>query len=81
MRLDMPTMFLAAGAGQLGVLIASSLVPLRLNWRESLRCLPELHRQLYWTYGAYTVMSIISLGATCLFANDELAAGGKLASA
>jgi hypothetical protein len=37
--------------GQLGVLIASSLVPFRLNWRQEFKALSRLHRQMYWVYG------------------------------
>jgi len=37
-----------AGVGQLSVLIASALVPIRLNWREELVKLSRLHRQMYW---------------------------------
>ena len=36
----LPYLLLAAGIGQLGVLIASALVPIRLNWREELRSPP-----------------------------------------
>src|SRR5262249_42873079 len=48
MNEHLPTAIFAAGCLQLCVLIASSLVPLRLNWRTSLDALPRLHRQLYW---------------------------------
>lgn len=70
-----------AGIGQLGVLVASSLVPARLNWRTILRDLPKLVRQLFWVYGGYTVMSIIALGLICLTCSAELAAGTRLARA
>ena len=49
-----------AGIGQSGILIASALVPFQLNWREELRCLSRLHRQMYWVYGGYVVLSIIA---------------------
>jgi hypothetical protein len=68
-----------AGAGQLGILVASSLVPLRLDWKSSLGTLPKLHRQLYWIYGGYVVLSIIALGTICLVNPEELAAGSLLA--
>lgn len=70
-----------AGVGQLGILVASSLVPLRLDWRTALQGLPKLVRQLFWVYGAYTVMSIIALGLICLTCSDELASGTRLARA
>jgi hypothetical protein len=68
-----------AGCAQLCVLIASSLVPLRLQWRTSLGGLPRLHRQLYWIYGGYVVLAIIANGVVCILNADELAAGSTLA--
>lgn len=75
----METLLFAAGVGQLGVLIASALVPVRLKWSEELAPLPVLVRQLFWVYGGYVVMGIVVLGVTCLFNAGELAAGGRLA--
>ena len=70
-----------AGAGQLAVLVASALVPLRLNWRRDLAALPTLHRQLFWTYGGYVVLGIVALGGISLACAEELAAGSRLARA
>ena len=52
-----------AGLGQLSVLLASALVPFRLNWREELRGLSRLHRQMYWVYGGYIMLSIVAFAA------------------
>ncbi len=68
-----------AGAGQLCVLAASALVPFRLNWKSDLASLPVLHRQMYWTYGGYVVLGIVTLGVISLACADELAAGSRLA--
>jgi hypothetical protein len=68
-----------AGIGQLVVLVASSLVPLRLQWRNAFQALPRLHRQLYWIYGGYVVLGIIALGLLCLCNPQELASGSSLA--
>jgi hypothetical protein len=68
-----------AGFGQLCVLVASALVPLRLDWKNTLRPLPVLVRQLFWIYGGYVVLSIISLGLICVANASELAAGSGLA--
>jgi hypothetical protein len=70
-----------AGAGQLCVLVASALVPFRLNWKRDLAVLPKLHRQMYWTYGGYVVFGIIALGTISLTCADELATGSRLARA
>jgi hypothetical protein len=68
-----------AGAGQLCVLVASSLVPFRLNWKRDLASLTTLHRQMYWTYGGYVVLGIVALGALSVACADDLAAGSRLA--
>ena len=69
----------AAGLGQAAVLCASALVPFRLNWREDLRSLSRLHRQMYWVYGGYVVLSIVAFALLSIFNARELAAGGGLA--
>jgi hypothetical protein len=68
-----------AGLGQLGVLIASALVPIRLNWRDAFRGLPRLHRQMYWVYGGYVVLSILAFAVLSMFNARELASGTGLA--
>ena len=69
----------AAGIGQMGVLIASAIVPFRLNWRHELRSLSLLHRQMYWVYGGYVVLSIVAFAALSIFHARELASGSGLA--
>lgn len=68
-----------AGVGQFGVLIAAALVPFQLNWREELRSLSRLHRQMYWVYGGYVVLSIVAFAWLSIFNSCELASGGGLA--
>jgi hypothetical protein len=65
MSVELADLIRVAGAGQLGVLVASALVPVRLNWKRDLAGLPRLHRQMYWTYGGY-VRVVESLGGTRL---------------
>ena len=69
----------AAGIGQVGVLLASALVPFQLNWRDQLRSLSRLHRQMYWVYGGYVVLSIVAFAALSVFNARELASGSGLA--
>src|SRR5215469_11552330 len=73
------TLITLAGVGHLGVLIASALVPIRLNWRTELAGLSKLHRQMYWVYGGYVVMAIVAFGLISLFNAREMAAGSGLA--
>lgn len=78
-KIPLPLAIQAMGALQLCILIASALVPGQLDWKKSLADLPKLVRQLFWIYGAYTVMAILTLGIFSVAASEELAAGGKLA--
>jgi hypothetical protein len=73
--------FYLTGALQLCVLIASAIVPSVLNLKIVLRDLPLLVRQLFWVYGGYVVLSILSLGLICLLAADDLAEPTILARA
>jgi hypothetical protein len=75
----LPILILAAGVGQLSVLVASALVPFRLDWRHELASLSKLHRQMYWVYGGYVVLSIIAFGLISIFHSAELANGSALA--
>jgi len=68
----------AAGIAQLGILTASALVPFQLDWRTTFRSLPRLHRQLYWVYGGYIVLSIIAFALLSMWHADELARGSGL---
>jgi len=79
MRQMLPSLIFLAGIGQLGVLIASSLVPSQLNWKRDLAVLPRLHRQMYWVYGGYVVLSIIAFSLLSIFNAGELAGGSGLA--
>ncbi|MEZ6062090.1 MAG: hypothetical protein R3C19_17250 [Planctomycetaceae bacterium] len=72
--------FVVLGALQFCILFASAIVPFQLDWKNQLAQLPRLLRQLFWVYGAYVVLAIVSLAAICVAAADELAAGGRLAT-
>ena len=81
MNETLTTLIRTAGFLQWSVLIASSLVPVRLNWKSELRGLPRLHRQLFWTYGGYIVLMIVALGLLCVTFAESLADGTALARA
>lgn len=78
MRDYLPTLIFLAGFGQLSVLVASALVPIRLKWRDEFAKLSRLHRQMYWVYGGYVVLSIIAFGVICLVNSQALADGSRL---
>jgi hypothetical protein len=79
METHLPNLLFIAGLGQLCVLVASALVPVRLKWRTELASLSRLHRQMYWVYGGYVVLAIFSLGLISIFNARELASGSGLA--
>lgn len=74
-------LILACGVGQLTILIASALVPFQLDWKHELKSLSKLHRQMYWVYGGYIVLSIIAFALISIFNSRELASGSSLARA
>ena len=76
---DVPTLVFLAGAAHLGILIASALVPFRLSWREELAGLSLLHRQMYWVYGGYVVLAIVSFALISMTNAEEIASGSGLA--
>jgi hypothetical protein len=67
-----------AGIAHFGILIASAIVPFRLDWRTELASLSKLHRQMYWVYGGYVVLSIIAFGVISFVNSAELASGSRL---
>jgi len=69
----------AAGVVQFCILIASALVPFRMDWKKELGSLSRLHRQMYWVYGGYIVLSIIAFAWISIVNSSELAIGGTLA--
>jgi hypothetical protein len=75
----MPACILCAGLAQFSILTASALVPLRLDWKTVFQQLPPLHRQMYWIYGGYVVLSIVAFALLSVLQAGELAAGNSLA--
>jgi hypothetical protein len=79
MRDQLSSLIFIGGIGQLCVLIASAIVPFRLNWKTEFQSLRRLHRQMYWVYGGFIVLSITAFGLISLFNAKELASGTGLA--
>lgn len=78
---SLATLIFVAGLMHFGILIASALVPFRLDWKNELASLSKLHWQMYWVYGGYVVMSIIAFGVISVTNAQELAEGSGLARA
>ncbi len=77
----MKTLIQLGGLLHFGILIASALTPGVLEWRRHLAALPLLLRQLFWVYGGFIVLTIISFGTISLAQPGALASGEPLARA
>lgn len=73
------TALILAGIAHFAILIASANAPKALNWTESLKPLPKLLRQMFWVYGGFIVLMIVSFGTITLIHTDALASGTALA--
>lgn len=74
----MKTWLLVGGLLHFAVLVASALTPRVLDWRTNLATLPPFLRRLFWVYGCFIVLVIISFGVLSLLHADELASGAAL---
>jgi hypothetical protein len=68
-----------AGIGHFFVLGASFQVPVRLEWATDLAKLKPLNRKLMWTYGGFTVLTIMAFGALTLGLHAEMLRGDRAA--
>jgi hypothetical protein len=75
----MKTLLLIGGVLHFVILIASGLTPRLLDWRANLAVLHPFLRRLFWVYGGFIVLVIISFGTLTLLKADELSAASPLA--
>jgi hypothetical protein len=59
----------------LSILIASAQVPRIFDWKTNLALLPPFLRQLFWVYGAFIVLIIVSFSALTLLHANDMAVG------
>jgi hypothetical protein len=74
----MKTELIIGGLFHFVVLIASALTPRVLDWRTNLAALPSFLRRLFWVYGCFIALIIVSFGVLTLLHADELASGTAL---
>ena len=67
--------------GHFCILGASFQVPKRLGWHEDLPKLSRFNRKVFWTYGAFIVLCIVSFGIMTALLHTELLRGDKAAVA
>jgi hypothetical protein len=77
----MKSLLLIGGLLHFVILIASALTPHVLDWRKNLATLHPFLRRLFWVYGCFIVLTILSFGTLTLACANELAAGDQLARA
>ena len=68
-----------AGIGHFVILIASFQVPGRLKWKEDFAQLTRFNQKIFWTYGGFIVLSIVSFGVLTLVLHNELLQGERAA--
>ena len=77
----LPLLLKIAGLGHFGILLASIQVPAVLDWKAELSRVSPFLKRLFWVYGIFIVLIIISFGWITLAHADELLGGGNLARA
>ena len=70
---------IAAGVLHFGLILAASSVPQVLDWKNELRKVNSLSRQLILVHGGFIVLTIVAFGAITLIASAELVAGSLVA--
>ena len=78
-RINLPVamtyLTLALASAQMLVLAASFQVPTRLGWKEDLPKLSSFNGKLMWTYGAFTVYTIVSWSILTFVLGKEMVNG------
>ena len=77
----MEMLLVLAGAGQLGLALASLAIPRVLQWRKHTAALPPLTRHVFWTYAGYIWSTNVAFGLVSALAPDWLLDGSGLARA
>jgi Membrane bound O-acyl transferase family len=65
----------AAALGHLVVLIASVQAPARLGWKYDIPKLTRFNQKVFWVYGSYILLSIVSFAALTWRLHDAFLAG------
>jgi len=69
----------AAAAGHVLVLAASLQVPTRLGWKHDIPKLARFNQKIFWVYGFYILLSIVSFAVLTWRLHDEFLAGDPAA--
>jgi hypothetical protein len=69
-----------AGVFQIILVFASLTIPGLLNWKQELAKLPDLIRQIFWTYAGYILTMNLAFGLLSAFSPDSLTDSSFLAT-
>ena len=72
---DVKIAIVLAGLGQLVLVVASIAIPRCLEWKKPLATLPQLLRQIFWTYAGYILGMHTFFGLLSLLAPHWLLDG------
>ena len=75
MTVPLTDLIRVAGVLHFGLLIAGALTPQVLDWKNDLRKLHPMTRQIIWVHGAFIVLMIIGFGLISMINAPLLAAG------
>jgi len=65
----------AAVLGHLLILVASFQVPARLNWKQDIGKLAPFNQRVFWVYGSYIILSIVSFAVLTWRLHDTILSG------
>jgi hypothetical protein len=81
LRVAVDYLALALASAQLLVLLASFQVPTRLGWKQDLPKLTPFNQKLMWTYGAFTVYTIVAWSVLTFALRRDITQGTSAALA
>jgi hypothetical protein len=70
-----------AALGHLLVLVVSVQAPVRLGWKEDIPKLTRFNQKVFWVYGSYILLCIVSFALLTWWLHDDLLAGARAARA
>jgi hypothetical protein len=78
--MNMETLLILAGLGQLSLIVVILIVPRILKWAEQLKTVRALTRQLFWAYVGYMLYAIVAMGLLSLLGPEHLLDKSPLAT-
>lgn len=71
-------LLIGCGVGHICLALGSLAIPKMLNWRQTLKAVPKLIEQIFWTYAGYILSINVFFGIISILFPDELLSGSGL---